>query len=142
MLLRNIFARAVPPMINTAETVAHRPAVAIVDVDPAVCSSLKFSLELEGFSVRAYYSGAELMTADDLSTYACFVVDQGLPDTDGIDLIESLRARDIAAPAILVVGHPRDLVPARAIERGIPLVEKPLIGNTLLGMIRKACGIA
>ena len=129
-------------MIKTAETAAHRPAVAIVDVDPAVRSSLKFSLELEGFSVHAYYSGAELMTADDLGSYACFVIDQELPDTDGIDLIESLRARDVAAPAILIVSHPRDLLPAQAIERGIPLVEKPLIGNTLLVAIRKACGIA
>ena len=30
------------------------PVVAIVDDDPAVCDSLKFFLELEGFGVRAY----------------------------------------------------------------------------------------
>ena len=34
------------------------PIVAVVDDDPAVCGSLKFSLELEGFAVRAYASGA------------------------------------------------------------------------------------
>jgi len=34
---------------------AERSAIiAIVDDDPAVCASLKFSLEREGFVVRAY----------------------------------------------------------------------------------------
>ena len=40
----------------------------IVDDDPAVCSSLKFSLELEGFVVRAYGNAAEFLNADD---WAC-----------------------------------------------------------------------
>jgi len=35
------------------------PVVVIVDDDPAVCSSLKFSLELEGFVVRAHGNAAE-----------------------------------------------------------------------------------
>ena len=127
-------------MINqSADVTLPAPVVAIVDDDPAVCNSLKFSLELEGFSVRAYYSGAELIAANNLEGCACFVVDQLLPDTNGIELIASLRARKLAAPAILIVGHPRAHLAAQAAKHGIPLVEKPLLGNTLLSMIRAAC---
>jgi two-component system, LuxR family, response regulator FixJ len=35
--------------------------VLIIDDDPAVRNSLKFALEVEGFSVRAYQTGAELL---------------------------------------------------------------------------------
>ncbi len=129
-------------MIDTVQTAALHPVVAIVDDDAAVCSSLKFSLELEGFSVRAFYSGSELIAARNLEACDCFVVDQGLPDTSGIKLIESLRTRDIAAPAILIVGHPRAALAAQAAKCGIPVVEKPLLGNTLLTMIRTACKIS
>ncbi len=48
-------------MTPEAEIAAKRPVVAVVDDDMAVCSSLKFSLELEGFAVRIFYSSAELL---------------------------------------------------------------------------------
>jgi FixJ family two-component response regulator len=129
-------------MTETSGTKTPQPVIAVVDDDPAVCNSLKFSLELEGFSVRAFYSGTEFTAANNLEGCACFVIDQGLPDTNGMQLIEGLRARHIGAPAILVVGHPRAALAAQAAEAGIPIVEKPLLGNALLGMIRQICGLA
>jgi hypothetical protein len=53
--------------------------VAIVDDDPAVCDSLKFSLELEGFGVRAYGSAPEFLNAGDLAACDCVVIDQRMP---------------------------------------------------------------
>jgi FixJ family two-component response regulator len=127
---------------KTTEIASPRPVIAVVDDDPAVCNSLKFSLELEGFSVRAYYSGAEFAAAKNLDNCACFVVDQILPDTNGMQLIEGLRARHIAAPAILIVGHPYARLARQAAAAGVPIVEKPLFGNTLLAKIKEVCGIS
>ncbi len=42
-------------------------SVVIVDDDPAVCNALKFSLEIEGFTVRLYESGLELLNDHALS---------------------------------------------------------------------------
>jgi FixJ family two-component response regulator len=42
------------------------PLVVVVDDDSAVCNSLKFALELEGFKVLTYGSGAELLRAGTL----------------------------------------------------------------------------
>jgi len=36
-----------------------KPIVAVVDSDPAVRNSLRFSLEVEGFAVREYPGGAD-----------------------------------------------------------------------------------
>ncbi|MGC1446923.1 MAG: response regulator [Xanthobacteraceae bacterium] len=119
-----------------------KPVVAVVDDDPAVCGSLKFSLELEGFSVRAYRSGSELLQATNLEACDCFVVDQKMPDLTGLQLIETLRRREISAPAILVVGRPTAAVAVQAAKDGISIVEKPLLGNVLLAKIREACKVS
>jgi FixJ family two-component response regulator len=126
-------------MPQTPETQTLRPIIAVVDDDPAVCNSLKFALELEGYSVRVFYNGAEFTAARNLEDCICFAIDQILPDTSGMQLIEGLRARHITAPAILVVGHPHTRLAAQAAATGVPIVEKPLVGNTLLATIKEVC---
>ncbi|HML08978.1 MAG TPA: response regulator [Xanthobacteraceae bacterium] len=117
----------------------ERPVVAVVDDDPAVCGSLKFSLELEGFAVRVYGSGTELLDADDLSACNCFVIDQRMPVMSGMELIAELRRRRISTPAILIASHAHAALSARAAKAEIPIVEKPLLGNALVECIREAC---
>ena len=116
------------------------PLVAIVDDDPAVCGSLKFSLELEGFGVRAYGGAAELLDGGDLASCDCFVIDQRMPGMSGLDLITKLRDLKVRTPVILLISHPNPAISARATKANVPIVEKPLIGNGLIDKIREACG--
>ena len=127
-------------MSERAKTVARAAIVAIIDNDAAVRASLRFSLEVEGFAVRTYHSGAELLELGILEDYDCFVIDQDVPDNGGIDLIGRLRRRGIRTPMILSTGHPSAALAAQARTTGVPIVEKPLLGNTLLHTIRNACG--
>lgn len=116
------------------------PRVVIVDDDLAVCNSLKFSLELEGFGVRAYGGAAELLDNGDFAACDCFVIDQRMPGMSGLDLITKLRDLKVPTPMILLVSHPNPAVSARATKAEVPIVEKPLIGNGLVDKIREACG--
>jgi len=125
-------------VIQAAESALHSPVVIVVDDDPAVCSSLKFSLELEGFVVRAYHSGAELLYNGDFGACDCFVIDQRLPAMSGLELIAKLRDRKILAPAILITGQPNGAINARAALAHVAIVEKPLLGNALVDGIREA----
>jgi two-component system, LuxR family, response regulator FixJ len=113
--------------------------VAIVDDDPAVCGSLKFSLELEGFVVRAYGNAAEFLDANDFQACDCLVIDQRMPSMSGMDLITRLRTLEVQTPAILLISLPNPTVAARAAQAAVPIVEKPLFGNTLVERIREAC---
>ncbi len=114
--------------------------VIVVDDDLAVRNSLKFSLEIEGFIVRGYATGDELLNAGDLASCNCLVVDQKMPGLSGLDLIAKLRDRRIAAPTILVTSHPSLSLRQRAEKADVPIVEKPLLGNALLDRIRDAAG--
>ena len=130
-------------MQSTAATpwvpIGRSPIVAIVDDDPAVCNSLKFSLELEGFAVRAYGSAAEFLGADDFQGCDCLVIDQRMPGLSGMELIAKLRTLEVRTPAILLISQPNPSVAARAAKAAVPIVEKPLFGNALLERIREAC---
>ena len=112
--------------------------IIVVDDDAAVRKSLKFSLEVEGFVVRTYPTGEYLLNEAEIPACRCLVIDQKLPGMDGIDLVTMLRDRKIFAPAILITTHPSAALQARAARAGISIVEKPLLGGTLLDGIRQA----
>ena len=126
-------------MTEDPKGAAKRPIIAVVDDDPAVCGSLKFVLELEGFAVRTYHSGAELLHAGDLNDCNCFVIDQRMPGMTGMELVEVLRDRLVLTPAILIISHANAALSARAQRAAVPIVEKPLLGNALVERIREAC---
>ncbi|MCC6947978.1 MAG: response regulator [Bradyrhizobiaceae bacterium] len=114
------------------------PLVVIIDDDPAVLNSLKFSFEIEGFAVQTFSSPEELLSSDDVLNSGCLVIDFNLRGTDGLDLLRQLRKRQIATPAILITTHPTAALRERAAIAGVPIVEKPLFGNTLIDSVRRA----
>jgi two-component system response regulator FixJ len=112
--------------------------VGIVDDEPAVRNSLKFSLEIEGLAVAVFAGANELLRERDLSRFRCLVVDQNMPGQNGLDLIAELRSRQVPVPIILITSNPSKALIARAATAGVPIVEKPLLGNTLMDKIREA----
>jgi two-component system, LuxR family, response regulator FixJ len=114
---------------------AAGPLVIVVDDDLAVRNSLKFSLEVDGFVVRAYSGGIELLNDTELLRGGCLVIDQNLPGMNGLDLVAQLRVRDVAVPAILIASYPTAALSARAAKAGVPIVEKPLLGTALVDRI-------
>jgi len=121
-------APALPPVLQGN--------VLIVDDDPAVCSSLQFSLELEGFTVRTFSCGLELLSATDLPHSGCLVIDYRMPGLNGLDLLHRLRQQGNTMPAILITSAPAHSLLARAGAAGALLVEKPLLGDALIAAIR------
>ncbi|MFG1399130.1 response regulator transcription factor [Roseixanthobacter pseudopolyaromaticivorans] len=111
--------------------------VLLVDDDPAIRSSLKFALELEGFDVRTF-AGPEEILAADLPSRGCIVVDYYLPGQDGLELLGKLKARHVSLPAILITTNPADNVRRRASSAGVAIIEKPLLSNALSDAVRES----
>jgi two-component system, LuxR family, response regulator FixJ len=127
------------PMAPHTQVAMHLPVVAVIDDDPAVRGSLKFSLELEGFQVRIYCSAADFLQSGDVGGCDCLVIDQRMPGMSGMELIARLRDDKVATPTILIISHSNAALSARAKLAGVPIVEKPFLGNALVEKIREAC---
>jgi two-component system, LuxR family, response regulator FixJ len=124
-------------MKRQSELSPTNPLVIVVDDDVAVRNSLKFSLEVEGFMVRVYAGGTELLDDTELPRRGgCLVVDQNMPGMNGLDLVAQLRARKIAVPAILITSYPTAALSERAAKAGVAIVEKPFLGSVLVDRIR------
>jgi FixJ family two-component response regulator len=124
-------------MKRQGELSATGPQVIVVDDDLAVRNSLKFSLEVEGFAVRVYPGGTELLNDTELPRGGCLVIDQNMPGMNGLDLVGQLRARGVAVPAILITSYPTAALRERAAKVGVAIVEKPFLDTALIDRIRE-----
>ncbi len=115
-----------------------RPAVILVDDDPAVTHAVQFSFDLEGLDVRGYRDGESLLACPDIPERGCLILDQNLPGMDGLTVLQRLREIGVRLPAILITTNPRAALRDRAASAGVPIIEKPLLTDALLTTVRIA----
>jgi FixJ family two-component response regulator len=118
-------------MTERGTSIEEKRDVFVVDDDPAVLHSLKFALELEGYSVSVYHDAAEVLARTAFPDRGCLIVDYKLPDMNGLDMLAKLRARGTTTPAVLITSAPGEALVRRAAEANVRIIEKPLLGNTL-----------
>jgi DNA-binding response OmpR family regulator len=88
-----------------------RPQLLIVEDDADLRDVLVRSLHAEGFEVKAVATGHELVKRALEAPADALVIDIGLPDSDGRDLCQALRARGVTAPILFLTA--RDALPDR-----------------------------
>ncbi len=121
----------------------QRPeTVIVVDADAGLRHSLWFSLAAEGYAVSTYANGMDLLSVRELPEHACLVVDYNLPDMTGLELVAKLRGRSVELPIILITNNPNMPLRRRAKQAGVPMIEKPLLGDSLLNGIVAAFGLS
>ena len=126
--------------MTSLPTLSARPAVVLVDDDPAVAHAVQFSFDLEGLDVRSFRDAESLLASGDLPEKGCLILDYQLPGADGLSLLEQLRANGVDLPAILITTNPRPHLRARAAAAGVPIIEKPLLTDALLTAVCSALG--
>lgn len=114
-------------MPTTTTLTEAKHVILVLDDDSAVTSSLKFVLEIEGFEVRVYTDGRQLLAEGKLPMSSCLVVDYHMPGLDGLEVISKLRERNDLIPAILITARTSPDVRRRAESLGVPVVEKPFM---------------
>jgi two-component system response regulator MprA len=77
----------------------------IVEDDGPLRDVLARSLSAEGFAARAVATGAELLERALAEPPDLLVIDIGLPDGDGRDLCQALRARGMHAPVLFLTAR-------------------------------------
>jgi DNA-binding response OmpR family regulator len=93
------------------------PRVLLVDDDPDLGRLVQHVLKSHGYAPALQVStGREALTS--LEGIEIVLLDQQLPDTSGLDVLDAIRARSAPPAVILVTGHGNESLVASALRRG------------------------
>jgi two-component system response regulator MprA len=87
------------------------PHVIVLEDDPELRSLLTRGLREEGFEVTTAGTASELLALRSDEEPDAMIVDVGLPDADGRDLVQALRVQGTTTPVIFLTA--RDALPDR-----------------------------
>lgn len=95
------------------EDLSERPVkqLLVVEDDPNQLKSIEALLEGSDVEISTATTGAEAESRIEANNYDCIVLDIGLPDTNGLNLLESLRSKPDAEQVPIVVYSGRELEP-------------------------------
>ena len=115
---------------------AVRPVILVIDDEPQIHRFLSPALDAAGYDARRADSGQEGLRAIALWSPDAVILDLGLPDMDGKDVLK--RAREFyAGPIIILSARDREAEKIEALDLGAnDYVEKPFGVGELLARLR------
>jgi len=112
--------------------------ILIVEDDREIRSLLQSSLALEGFEVQTAVSVSEARALLDHAAPDALLLDLGLPDGDGMDLVREIRTRK-AMPILVVSARHQEKEKVRLLDSGADdYLTKPFGVPELLARLRVA----
>jgi two-component system, OmpR family, KDP operon response regulator KdpE len=118
-------------------TAAHK--VLVADNEPAIRRLLRASLMAQGYLVAETETGSATLEHLRYGPTDILVLDLGLPDVDGLDIIEVLRKKGFALPIVALSSRTDEVSKVRALDLGADdYVTKPFGIDELLARIRAA----
>jgi EAL domain-containing protein (putative c-di-GMP-specific phosphodiesterase class I) len=113
--------------------------VLVVEDEELLCRAYVRTLAAAGFTAVPAYSAKQALEAQSATEFDVVVSDIGLPEQDGFQLLETMRARDPDLPFVLVTGNPSVESAARAVELAVlRYLVKPVESATLVELVAKA----
>lgn len=116
-----------------------KPRVLVVDDEPAIRALVAKIVERAGHPVDSARDGADAIDKLEIQQYAVVVLDLMMPNVDGYALIEYLKKRGGARPAIIVVSA-GDSAALRQLDGSVvhSIVRKPFDIDVLGDLIAAA----
>jgi len=112
--------------------------VLVVDDEPQILRALRINLRVRNYEVDTAASGSEALTAAGRHPPDLVLLDLGLPDLDGVEVIEGLRGWT-QAPIIVLSGRADSTDKVEALDAGADdYVTKPFGMDELLARLRAA----
>ncbi len=81
-----------------------RLAVLLVDDDRRLCDSLAALLRVVGYDVVNVYEGLEALAAAGIRPFDAAIIDIGLPDVDGVEVLRNLHEADPEMGTLVLAG--------------------------------------
>lgn len=113
-----------------------RPKILVVDDEAPIRKFLHISLEAAGYQIIETENGAGALRLLEAETPDLLILDLGLPDEDGQEIIVAIRARSMV-PIIVLSVRNAETEKIRALDAGAnDFVSKPFATGELLARVR------
>ncbi|MFG2918305.1 response regulator [Kitasatospora sp. NPDC048298] len=110
--------------------------ILVVDDEPALLRTLRINLQARQYSVLTAATGQEALDSVGQAPPDAIVLDLGLPDFDGVDVIHGIRST-LTVPIIVLTGRADIDDKLRAFDAGADdYVTKPFVVDELLARLR------
>jgi two-component system, OmpR family, KDP operon response regulator KdpE len=117
----------------------NKPLVLIVDDEPQIRRVLRPSLKVSGYEVQEAATAGEALAQVSASMPDLIILDLGLPDVDGKEVLRKLRLMTTKTPIIILSAREREAEKIAALDLGADdYVEKPFAIGELLARMRAA----
>ena len=115
-----------------------KQSILLIEDDPNITDFMEVVLGQERYQLTIASTGMEALTAFQTTSFDLVLLDLGLPDIDGIDLLKILRKR-MHLPIIIISARNNEEEKVKALDLGADdYVTKPFGTNELLARIRTA----
>lgn len=94
-----------------------KPAILIVEDEPAIADTIQFALETEGCTTLTAFAGAPALSLLAGQPVDLVILDIGLPDISGIELLKQIRAQS-AVPVIFLTARAGEIDRVVGLELG------------------------
>ena len=112
--------------------------ILLIEDDPNITDFMEVVFEREQYRLTVAANGMETLTALQAETFDVILLDLGLPDIDGMDLLKILRKR-MDLPIVVISARKDENEKVAALDLGADdYVTKPFGTNELLARIRTA----
>jgi DNA-binding response OmpR family regulator len=111
--------------------------VLIAEDEPKIAAFIQKGLHRSGFSTRVVANGNQVLSW--LLDHPCdlMLLDLGLPDKDGLDILKEMQECSIDIPVIVVTARSLDPQDAQAIQMsGTEIMSKPFLMRDLIQKVR------
>jgi two-component system, cell cycle sensor histidine kinase and response regulator CckA len=117
----------------------HRHKILIVDDEPLLCQSLKILLSDKAREINTCFSGQEAVSCLQEKEYDLVLLDWRMPEMDGFQLLDYLKAHHEDTLAIMMTGHASIDSAIEALKRGAhDYLGKPFEHEELLKRVENA----
>ena len=100
-------ARDAAADLDRLAATASQARILVVEDDENIAALLGRELRGLGHTVDAVRFAEDALLAARASDYALMIVDLGLPDGDGLDLVREMRRRSVEAPILMLTARRR-----------------------------------
>jgi two-component system catabolic regulation response regulator CreB len=110
--------------------------ILIIEDESSIADTIVFALKKEGYETKWVTTGGEALKALDNGIFSLIIIDIGLPDTNGFDLIKIIRTKT-SIPAFFLTARSEEIDKVLGLELGADdYITKPFSPRELAARIK------